>query len=643
MKSSPRALRPDKKWLVLIAALILGGLVGMIALGWVLLPSQHESADIASLSPDAKQEYVALSVEQWSVTQDLAQARERLRGLSSDELRSIIDGLVTTENRAGRSLQAARYQSFARAYGLNLDVAAIAPSATPRPTAAPGATAPPSAPAILISDSITGTLRATLLEGARSLNMRLAQAGEAGDVVVDQQNSPGARPLAERVYAVADWFPSSRTAISSQDLRGLWQGKATADGVTTLLVSAETQGAISFLWGAPASNVKTVPEAELAARVWADHAALAILPFDALTPNLKLLTLDDVNLLQREASLDHYPLVVRHYLKGNDLLVNGLLAAVSDKLPVTNRDPARMTTLIMTGVTAISRTSALKIDQSKDPALPARKVAPVLAAADITHVSNETPFTDECKPVLEVLVLCSKPGYIESLKLAGVDIIGLTGNHLLDYGPQAFLDTLDLFVANSFRYYGGGRDTKDARKILYIQDHGNKLAFLGVNTFGPPGDWATATRPGAQQYNAAQVKQDLAEAKKNADVVLIEYQADETYEYTPDANNMALFHDGLNEGADVVTGVQAHQPQALEFSPDGKHLILYGLGNLFFDQMQSDNVRQGLVVRHTIYRGHLIQTELLPTLLEDFVQPRWATPTEAEEILKLVFDASGFK
>jgi len=104
-----------------------------------------------------------------------------------------------------------------------------------------------------------------------------------------------------------------------------------------------------------------------------------------------------------------------------------------------------------------------------------------------------------------------------------------------------------------------------------------------------------------------------------------------------------LFRGALEAGADVVTGVQAHQPQAIEFSADGSRIILYGLGNLFFDQMYADKVRQGLVVRHTIYRGKLIQTEVLTTLLEDYGQPRWATPTERAEIFRLVFNASGFK
>jgi poly-gamma-glutamate synthesis protein (capsule biosynthesis protein) len=302
-----------------------------------------------------------------------------------------------------------------------------------------------------------------------------------------------------------------------------------------------------------------------------------------------------------------------------------------------------MTKLIMTGVTAISRTSAFKIDAAGDPALPAREVAEVLSAADITHVSNEVPFTASCKPVLGTLQLCSKPEYIETLKLAGVDLISSTGNHMNDYGIKAFLETLDLFDKDGYKVFGGGRNIDEAKRVLVVEDHGNKLAFLGMNSFGPTGVWATAERPGALKYDKEILHQELAEAREQADLVFLDMQGDETYQYEPNGNNKTLFRDAIANGADVVTGVQAHQPQAVEFTPDGKQVILYGLGNLFFDQMQSDNVRQGLVVRHTIHEGKLIQTELLPTLLENYVQPRWATPDEANIILDLVFGASGFK
>ena len=509
----------------------------------------------------------------------------------------------------------------------------------PRPTASPTARTQPT---IAITQSLSGATRTAISDAAKQIGLTTVTTPQ-GDVAVSTRTMQGGQELMERVYAVVDWYPSERTNIGSEDLLNLWQGKPTADGITTLLVGSDTRDAFNDLWGKPASNVQTVTDNTLVDKLWANHNALAFMPFDQLVPKVKALHVDDLNILDRDAKLDSYPLVTRIYIAGAETYVKGLVSAFRKKVPLTNRDPQRITKLIMTGVTAISRTSAFKIDESGDPALPARKVADVLSAADITHVSNEVPFTNSCTPVLGTLQLCSKPSYIEALKLAGVDLISSTGNHMNDYGIKAFLETLDLFDADGFKVFGGGRNIDEASRVLVIQDHGNKLAFLGMNSFGPASVWATKDRPGAQKYDKDILHKELAQARKEADVVFLDMQADETYEYQPNATNIALFRDAIQNGADIVTGVQAHQPQAVEFTPNGKKMILYGLGNLFFDQMQSDNVRQGLVVRHTIYNGRVIQTELLPTLLENFVQPRWATPEESKEILGLVFDASGFK
>ena len=55
----------------------------------------------------------------------------------------------------------------------------------------------------------------------------------------------------------------------------------------------------------------------------------------------------------------------------------------------------------------------------------------------------------------------------------------------------------------------------------------------------------------------------------------------------------------------IVSGSQAHQPQALEFVDE--RLIHYGLGNLFFDQYDvSEATRQGFIDRHVFYDGRYI-------------------------------------
>jgi poly-gamma-glutamate synthesis protein (capsule biosynthesis protein) len=123
-----------------------------------------------------------------------------------------------------------------------------------------------------------------------------------------------------------------------------------------------------------------------------------------------------------------------------------------------------------------------------------------------------------------------------------------------------------------------------------------------------------------------------------ADVVLAELQYQESYDVRPLVDQRDNFNALVRAGADIVTGVQSHVPQAMEFT-DGK-LILYGLGNLYFDQMWGQTTREGLVVKHTIHRGRHLSTQVLTTLLYDYGQPRWTTTEQRASILRRVFGAS---
>jgi poly-gamma-glutamate synthesis protein (capsule biosynthesis protein) len=136
---------------------------------------------------------------------------------------------------------------------------------------------------------------------------------------------------------------------------------------------------------------------------------------------------------------------------------------------------------------------------------------------------------------------------------------------------------------------------------------------------------------------------DIAALKSQADVVFGEVQHTEfneagDYQTEPIPQQEADFRGMIDAGADVVTGVMAHAPQAVE--THGEKLILYGLGNLYFDQTWSWPTQTGLVARHTIYKGELINTELLVTVIDKNFQLRWATPAERIQVLKSVFDVS---
>jgi poly-gamma-glutamate synthesis protein (capsule biosynthesis protein) len=220
------------------------------------------------------------------------------------------------------------------------------------------------------------------------------------------------------------------------------------------------------------------------------------------------------------------------------------------------------------------------------------------------------------------------------------DVIELTGNHVKDYGSQPMLDTLDMYCDEGWTYFGGGKDLEDARQPIVVRKKGTVFSFIGCNVVGPEYAWATADEPGAAPCDDEYVRAALMRLKEQTDVPVATLQYWEFYQYEPTAQQKLDFRALVDAGAVIVSGSQAHHPQAIEFYRDG--FIHYGLGNLFFDQMWSLGTRQEVADRHVLYQGRHISTQLLTFMLEDYSQPRPMTLEERHELLRAVFRASGW-
>lgn len=455
----------------------------------------------------------------------------------------------------------------------------------------------------------------------------------AGDVAVD------------RVYVPVARFATLQDDVAASELLALWL-RGPEGAQQPLAVDADTAAALSLLWGPPGQVEIFGDVPALATALWQSPDRLGIVPFDRLVPELKALTIGGNDPTSNQFSPDEYPLRLQLSLTSQadaDPLATSLRESLVEAGAHTNRDPSKLTTLIMTGVTAMARMTALRMEQ-KGYDYPAQVIGPVLSAADLTHISNEIPFMVDCQvdPSENNLTLCSKPEYLQALRDVGVDLVGLTGNHLNDFGTAASLASLQFYADQNLPTYGGGANATAAWQPLLVEHNGNRLVFLGANSFGPVGAWATADSPGAAAYSLEAMTQAIADARQRLqpDLVLAELQWEESYDTMPIQSQRDGFRQIKAAGADIVTGVQSHVPQAVEFQNGG--LILYGLGNLFFDQMWSQPTREGLIPRHTIYDGRLLNTKLLTTVLEDFAQPRWTTDQEREDLLERVFTASGW-
>lgn len=447
--------------------------------------------------------------------------------------------------------------------------------------------------------------------------------------------------LAERFFVPVLPFDSVQDEITLDELVQRWRGSG------TVYTTEEGWAFLPTVLGSAGANVFTVPADELRAQLEANRSAIGILPFDQLDPRYKVLTLDGVNVLSNALEAATWPLVARLVVSGAGAsAVASLLQGAVE--PFTNRDPGKLTTLVMTGVTAMARGTAAAIERAGDNAYPARVIGPELAQADITHVSNEIPFIEGC--VVENfennLILCSDPAYWEALALMGTDIVGLSGNHVNDFGRDGARESLQWYKDQGIPIYGSGLTVDEACAPLLWEHNGNTFAFIAALAYGPESAWVTDEEPGACYYyeHKDRILAEVMALAAQVDVVAVELQYEETYFPSPTESQVIEFRELRDAGADLVTGVQSHVPQAQEpygrSDAGGPGMISYGLGNLFFDQMWSWETRTELYLRHTIYDGEIVSSEILTGILEDFAQPRWATPEERTELLQTIFDGA---
>jgi len=526
----------------------------------------------------------------------------------------------------------------------------------PSPSPAPTATTVP-APVAWFDASVDPALATAIGD----LVLSMAGSGAAGTVTKATTTdraaaslvvAPGVGlPLAAWFYVPVVPFPTIVDDITSADLAAFWAGDNTAlsaitgDGTSpTLYTSASTLAALTALWGEPAAAapITVLPADALLETAWtARPRAWAVVPFDALEPRWKVLRLDGLSLLDKSLDTIEWPLTLEIGVQGtaaDDLLQ----AAIAAQTPLTNRITADMTVLMMTGVTAMVRGTANTME-TMGILYPAQDIGPTLASADLTHISNELPFYSNCPPpdpAQESLVFCSSPRYMDLLRAVGTDVVELTGNHFQDYGDEATLETIALYDSEGWPYYGGGANLVDASEAITLTANGNVFSFIGCNPVGPEYAWATEERPGAAPCDWDFMHRELQRLAAEVDVPIATFQYWEHYFYEATAQQSEDFRSMADAGAEIVSGSQAHHPQAIEFYNGA--FIHYGLGNLFFDQMQSLGTRQEFVDRHVIYQGRHISTELLTYMLEDYARPRPMTADERRDLLTAVFAASGW-
>jgi poly-gamma-glutamate capsule biosynthesis protein CapA/YwtB (metallophosphatase superfamily) len=304
----------------------------------------------------------------------------------------------------------------------------------------------------------------------------------------------------------------------------------------------------------------------------------------------------------------------------------------------------------ITGVTALTRVMLRKLNSVADPLYFAKEIGSFLADADLTHVSNEVSFKEDCS--YNETLFCSPSEFIETLKASGVDLVEITGNHNNDFGATNNSNTINLYKSLGWGVVGGGLDEQQAKAPYLYQNKNTSITYLAYNYPDSPNGNAIAgtNTAGANRFDfeLTSIQADIVNAKQNSDFVQVNIQFWECYAYPagyveypecdkPIGDQEAIFKSIIDLGADMVVGTSAHQPQTFEIYK-GKP-IYYGLGNLYFDQTSWPGTERGIILTNYFLNGKLIQTKLTPTVYDRDLQTRIMTDEETEYLLTRLRDA----
>ena len=436
------------------------------------------------------------------------------------------------------------------------------------------------------------------------------------------------------IYLLCAPFFTIRDQVTFTEIKSIWKSTQTSN---TILVDHDTYQVFIHLWGKAGKAVQVIEAYDQTNLARDDPNTWILIPFQEIRPEWKILRVDGINPLDHTLNMSTYPLGVFFSFQST-LSLPAELSNIQSTIQ-SNFNPDKLSIVVMTGTTALTRGTAHQMDIN-GVTWPGKDIRDILRGADITHVSNEVSFYEHCSkgnPNERSLMFCSRPEYLGLLLDVGTDVVELTGNHNLDYGKKSYRESLQMYQQKNILTYAGGLTEEEARQPALFEDHGNKFAFLGCNFVGPRYAMATENSMGAAHCDFEYFTKQITALREKGYLPIFTFQYSEYTIHKPGEHQERDFKRMVDAGAVVVSGSQAHYPQVMTVYQSS--FVHYGLGNLFFDQMDKPvkGTREEFIDRHYFYDGRYINTELITALLEDAARPRPMTITERIDFLSRIF------
>ncbi len=249
---------------------------------------------------------------------------------------------------------------------------------------------------------------------------------------------------------------------------------------------------------------------------------------------------------------------------------------------------------------------------------PFADVLPILKDADITFGTFEGVISTRGEPAKDKkVVFRSKPLSARGLANAGFDVISIATPHILDYGDEGFIDTLEYLSWYGIKYVGAGMNLQEARKPVIITAKDTKVGFISYYR-GSQFDrlfFASENKLGPALPIFEEISSDILKAKAEADVVVVSLHWGARVEGSEITDRQKLYaQKAIDSGADIVIGQKLNTFQGFEIYK-GKP-IFYSLGDFVYGTYAKQSA-YGYILRLILSEKKLKKLEIIPVSISD--------------------------
>ena len=245
--------------------------------------------------------------------------------------------------------------------------------------------------------------------------------------------------------------------------------------------------------------------------------------------------------------------------------------------------------------------------------------------SDLFMLNHEFVFSNRGEAMEDKeYTLRNDPKYVKILQELGTDVVGIANNHILDFGQEAFLDTLDTLENANIPYAGGGRNLSEASAPVVQTINGQTFAIFAATRVSPSADWyAGKNHPGIlQTYDATTLNKEIEDANGKYDHVIVFVHWGVERVEIPEDYQRTLAKGYIDAGADLIIGAHPHVLQGFEYYKGVP--ICYSLGNYLFGNRTGET----LLLNASFDSDDELSIQLIPCERVNGVLTKIQEPTE---------------